>query len=283
MALLYVHGGVSGVARSRPSLSQAVAAGKSATRAIDVVERAIVVMEDDPVLNAGYGSVLNREGRVELDAGLVDGATGRCGAVAATTVANPIRLARRVLEDTPHVLLVGSGADALGNDMRRIERTTDAQHRRWEEARASGGLAFEDYAAPEHVDTVGAVALDEDGNLVAGSSTGGVFGQLPGRVGDAPILGAGIYASAGAAVVGTGVGELFLETMASARAGRLIEEGEEPQRACELVIRQLGSTGRTSAGLLALDREGRLGAAYRGAVWSVEGPDGHVNPASIER
>jgi beta-aspartyl-peptidase (threonine type) len=282
MALVFVHGGVSGVERDRPSLAKAVAAGIGARSAVDAVEDAVVVMEDDPALNAGFGSVLNRDGRVELDAGLADGAGGRFGGVAATTVQNPIRLARRVLEDTPHVLVAGAGADALGKDMPMIPGTTATQLQRWEDARAAGRLNRHDYAAPEHVDTVGAVALDDDGKLAAGSSTGGVFGQLPGRVGDSPIFGAGVYASPAAAVVGTGVGELFLRSLASARACRLIEEGAEPQRACELVLAELGEIARLSAGLLALDRKGRVGAACRGASWAVEGPAGVVTPVFVD-
>jgi L-asparaginase / beta-aspartyl-peptidase len=282
MALVFVHGGVSGVERDRPSLAEAVAAGAAARIALDAVELAVVVMEEYPALNAGFGSVLNRDGRVELDAGLADGAGGRYGGVAATTVRNPIRLARRVLEDTPHVLLAGAGADALGDDMPRIRGTSRAQQLRWEEARAAGRLNLHDYAAPEHVDTVGAMALDDDGRLAAGSSTGGVFGQLPGRVGDAPIFGAGVYASASAAVVGTGVGELFLRCLASQRVGRLIEDGAEPQRACELVVAEMGETARTSAGLLALDRQGRVGVACRGATWAVEGPEGVVAPVFVD-
>jgi beta-aspartyl-peptidase (threonine type) len=281
MTLLYVHGGVSGVERERPSLAEAIVVGGTAARALDAVERAIVVMEDDPALNAGYGSVLNRDGYVELDAGVADGATGRYGAVGATTVANPISLARRVLEDTPHVFLVGPGADAFGHDMRKIPGTTQVQRKRWEDARASGRLNLENFAAPEHVDTVGAIALDDDGCLVAGSSTGGVFGQLPGRVGDAPVFGAGIYASPNAAVVGTGVGELFLQTIAAAHVGRSIEDGAEPQRACEEVIRDLGAKDRLSAGLLALDRAGRVGAVCRAGSWAVEGPEGPVTPVFI--
>jgi L-asparaginase / beta-aspartyl-peptidase len=240
------------------------------------------VMEDDPALNAGYGSVLNRAGEIELDAGLADGQTGRCGAVAATTVRNPIRLARRVLDHTPHVLVTGAGADALGHDMPRLRETTPAQRRRWEEARAAGKLDLEDYAAPEHVDTVGAVALDDDGRLAAGSSTGGVFGQLPGRVGDAPVFGAGVYASRSAAVVGTGVGELFLQSLASARVGKLIEDGQQPQVACERVIAEIGRRAKLSAGLMALDSEGRFGAAYRGASWAVAGPEGPVTAVVVE-
>jgi L-asparaginase / beta-aspartyl-peptidase len=281
MALVFVHGGVSGIERDRPSLAVAVAAGVGARHVLDAVVLAVVVMEDDPALNAGYGSVLNRDGEVELDAGLADGA-GRCGAVAATTVKNPIRLARRVLEDTPHVLVVGAGADALGDDLPKIPGTTPGQQQRWKDARAAGRLNLHDYAAPEHVDTVGAVALDDDGRLAAGSSTGGVFGQLPGRVGDAPIFGAGIYASNIAAVVGTGVGELFLQSLASAQVGRLIEDGEEPQRACELIIAAIGKKARTSAGLLALDQKGRVGAACRGAAWAVEGPSGPITPVFVD-
>jgi beta-aspartyl-peptidase (threonine type) len=180
------------------------------------------------------------------------------------------------------VLLAGSGADALGADMPRIRGTTAAQQQRWEAARAAGRLKLDDYAAPEHVDTVGAVALDDGGRLAAGSSTGGVFGQLPGRVGDAPVFGAGVYASAAAAVVGTGVGELFLHSLASARVGMLIEQGEDPQGSCERVISEIGHRARTSAGILALDLQGRVGAACRGAAWAVEGPSGFVTPVFLD-
>lgn len=247
-----------------------------------MVERAIRALEDLPQLNAGYGAVLDREGRFELEAGLVDGTTGRTAGVANTVVRHPITLARRVLERTPHVLLTGDGARAFGADLEALEDTTPEQRARWEKARTEGPLDPARYGAPEQVDTVGAVALDDEGNSAAGSSTGGVFGMLPGRVGDAPIFGAGIYASRGAAVVGTGVGELFLETLASARVGRMVEDGVEPQRACEEVIAYLGTRAGYPAGLLAIDPAGRPGAAYRGATWAIEGPDGSLEAARLD-
>jgi beta-aspartyl-peptidase (threonine type) len=190
-------------------------------------------------------------------------------------------LARRVLEDTPHVLLTGAGADALGVDMPRIRGTSTAQQQRWEEARAAGRLNLHDYAAPEHVDTVGAVALGDAGRLAAGSSTGGVFGKMPGRVGDSPVFGAGFYASKAAAVVGTGVGELFLETLASLRCGELIEQGMDPHLACEETVGLLRQRSDMAAGLLALDVRGRVGVVYRGGSWAVQGPEGPIRATRI--
>jgi L-asparaginase / beta-aspartyl-peptidase len=283
VTVLYVHGGVSGIDRgSRPDLSYAIASALAEPVALRAVERAIVKMEDDPTLNAGYGAVLNRDGGVELDAGIADGSSGLCGAVAGVAVRHPISLARRVLESTPHVLIAGDGAKELGADMEPLTDTSPEQRRRWFEARAHGGLTLEPYAAPEHVDTVGAVALDGLGRLAAGSSTGGVFGQLPGRVGDAPIFGAGFYASERAAVVGTGVGELFIRFQAAARTGALIEAGRHPTQACEEIIREMAATGGHTAGLLALDRDGRAGAAFRGGSLGVEGPGGVMEAVRVE-
>lgn len=277
MPVVYVHGGVSGTPKAvLPSLSAALEAAASAATALDAVEAAVCALEDHPELNAGFGSVLNLDGELELDAGITDGERCRIGAVANVCVRHPISLARRVLETTPHVLVTGRGAMQLGADMHRLELTSEKQRRRWEEAKADGTLDPARYGDPEHVDTVGAVALGDDGTLAAGSSTGGVFGKLPGRVGDAPIFGAGIYASRDAAVVGTGVGELFLATLASLRVGRLIEDGHAPQSACEQVIDLLGTREPLAAGLLALDRSGDVGAAFRGASWAVEGPAGLI-------
>lgn len=276
MSVVFVHGGVAGVAKPhRVSLAEGVARGLERERALDAVEAAVIALEDDPELNAGFGAVLNLEGAIELDAGMSDGVTGRAGGVGNVCVRHPVSLARKVLEETPHVLVTGAGAVALGAAMEQVERSPD-EVARWEEARAEGRLDVARFGDPVEVDTVGAVALGDSADLAAASSTGGVFGKMPGRMGDSAIFGAGHYASKGAAVVGTGVGEMFLETLACARAGMLIEAGAHPQQACADVIRLLAERASLPAGLLALDRSGRHGAAYRGGSWDVEGPDGPV-------
>ncbi|MGI8774719.1 MAG: isoaspartyl peptidase/L-asparaginase family protein [Actinomycetota bacterium] len=295
MASLYVHGGVSGLEKvDPPSLAEAfgllgqatggqppTAAPPEHPSALDLVEEATRVLEDHPELNAGYGAVLDRDGCLELDAGIVDGYSGSVGAVAGVTVRHPITLARKVLEETPHALLTGEGAQNFGSAMEQLTASTDEQHARWQQAKEEGSLDLNRYGSPEHVDTVGAVALDGSGRLAAASSTGGVFGKMRGRVGDAPVFGAGIYASRRAAVIGTGVGELFLQTLACAQTGRLIEEGMDPQKACERVVELLGARERTAAGILALDHKGVMGAAYRGGSWLVEGPGGRIAATNI--
>jgi L-asparaginase / beta-aspartyl-peptidase len=282
---IYSHGGVSGTAKKTlPRLDYAVRAGIEARNALDAVETAIRAMEDDPALNAGWGSVLDRDGRLELDAGIAV-SPGNPGAVASVRVRHPISLARMVMEQTPHVLLTGEGAvraaEALGLEI--LEDTTPEQRERWERARAGGKLDLANYGAAEHVDTVGAVAVDNEGRVAAGSSTGGVFGKLPGRVGDAPIFGAGFYAGDSCAVVGTGVGELFMRTLACLRVAQLIAAGREPMDACVSVMGEIRKReGPATAGLLALDSRGNVGAAYRGGSWAVEGPDGIFEPVKLD-
>ena len=263
-----------------PDLGGAVTQGLESHQALDIVETAIRALEDAPELNAGYGAVLDLEGNISLDAGIADGWSGCVGAIAGATVANPIVVARRVLDKTPHVMLIGNGAAQLGRDLSEV-KVAPERRKEWERAKAEGALDPTRYGRTEKVDTVGAVARDDDGHLAAGSSTGGVFGKMPGRVGDAPVFGAGFYASKKAAVVGTGVGELFLETLASARAGILIENGGHPADAVRIVIEALGERSEAPAGLLAIDSEGRAGAAYRGASMSVFGPEGRVKPVRL--
>ncbi|HEX2235081.1 MAG TPA: isoaspartyl peptidase/L-asparaginase, partial [Actinomycetota bacterium] len=146
---------------------------------------------------------------------------------------------------------------------------------------AEGRLDPDHFGRADEVETVGAVALDDAGRLAAASSTGGVRGKMPGRVGDSPVFGAGLYASGAAAAVGTGVGELFLEGLACFRVGRLIEEGADPQGACEEVIALLGGRSGVAAGVLAIDAGGRVGAAFRGGSWAVEGPGGALAPVPV--
>ena len=278
---LYVHGGVSGLKKDvLPDLSASVAAGLNEAAVIDMVEVAVRVLEDDADLNAGFGAVLDLSGNVDLDAGIADGTSGSFGAVAGVRVANPITLARRVLESTPHGLMVGAGAALLGRDLPEVQ-IAPPRRAEWEQAKKDGKLDPSRFGHPDKVDTVGAVALDAEGRLAAGSSTGGVFGKMPGRVGDSPVFGAGFYASELAAVVGTGVGELFLETLACARAGHLIENGSHPQDACEEIVRFLGRRASTSAGLIALDVRANVGASFRGGSLSVFGPDGRVDPVEL--
>ncbi|CAN5663933.1 beta-aspartyl-peptidase [soil metagenome] len=282
MKVVVVHGGVSGIERGElPSLAHCLAPALKQRSALDAIETAVGALEDDPVLNAGFGSVLNLDGELELDAGITDGATGRCAGVANVTVRHPIALARRVLEQTPHVLVTGLGAAAFAGEAEVLTDTSPEQRRRWQRAHDAGELGLASYGEPHHVDTVGAVALDDRGRLAAGSSTGGVFGKMPGRVGDSPIFGAGMFASAHAAAVGTGVGEVFLETLACLEAGRLVADGHHPQRACERVIARLASRTDVSAGLLAVDAEGQVGAAFRGGSWAVEGPEGPLRATRL--
>ena len=288
MTLVYVHGGVSGTPREPATdLAPGVAAGTARVRALDAVESAVRVLEDDPALNAGYGSVLHKEGGIELDAGIADGKSGTWAGIANVDVTNPVVLARMVLEKTPHALITGSGAQSLAESwgLARLGRSTPARHEQWERARLNGQLDEKSFARPEHVDTVGALALDAQGNLAAASSTGGVFGKLPGRVGDSPVFGAGIYADDQVAVIGTGVGELFLQTTACLRVALERERGAPVQAACEATLAFI-RTHRSfrkgaSAGLLALDAAGEMGAAFAGGSWQVQGPEGPLDPVHV--
>ncbi len=278
---LYLHGGVAAVAKPQThSLAHALPDALAASSALDAVESAVRALEADPELNAGFGSVLSRDGRLELDAGIADGATGGFGGVIGVKVAHPVSLARRVMERTPHVLLAGEGAMALGADMEVLETTSDKQLQRWREA-AEGDFDAERFGLSSEIDTVGAVALDDRGRLAAASSTGGVFGKMSGRVGDAPIFGAGLYASAHAAVVGTGIGEVLLTNLAAARVARLIEQGLHPQAACEEVVGLMGQQQPFIAALLALDARGRVGAAFRGGDLVIEGREGRIATVSL--
>ena len=285
LTIVFVHGGVSGRVRGDlPRLDYAVEAGVRHGGALDAAEAAVRALEDDPTTNAGLGATVASDGSLELEAGIVDGGAGRFGAIANVRVRHPVSAARLVMDETPHVLLTGRGAEAFVRDraLDPLEEITPEVRAQWEAARRQGTLTPGHYGRSDRVDTVGAVVLDGFGTLAAASSTGGVFGKLPGRVGDSPVLGAGIYACPEAAVVGTGVGELFVETLACFRTAALIEQGRHPQEACEEVIRHLGARRTSSAGLLALDASGRSGAAYRGGSWGVEGPGGVVGAVRLD-
>jgi L-asparaginase / beta-aspartyl-peptidase len=218
---------------------------------VDAVEGAVVILEDNPLFNAGTGSTLNKLGKVETDAAIMDGSMLRAGAVAAVSgVKNPIRLARRVMEDQRHVMLAGEGAILFAREIGFPEYPADAlivesERRHWESKHG----------------TVGCVALDVAGKLSVATSTGGIFNKLPGRVGDSPLIGCGTYADDYGAVSCTGHGEAIIRIVLAKSAADLLKVGEDPQaaarQAVDLLEKKTGSTG----GLILIDRRGRIGYA----------------------
>ena len=232
--------------------------------AADACEQAVVELEDFPVFDAGVGSHLNRDGRIQLDAILMDGSTLEAGAVAAVErVKNPIRLARRVLEDSPHVLLVGRGAEQFsleqGLDLCDPEDLlVEREQTRWSEWK---GRAMPGTGADKG--TVGAVAIDMFGNLATATSTGGPFGKYPGRVGDSPIIGCGCYAdNATGAVSATGEGEAIMKVVLSKTASELLASGQEAQSAAETALSLMMQRTSGKGGLILLDRLGHVGSAH---------------------
>lgn len=234
--VLVIHGGA-GVQRkdlnaaeeqaARAALRQALLAGHRALDAgkpaLDAVTAAITVLEDDPTFNAGKGAVFTHDGRNELDAALMDGATLKAGAVAGVQrVRNPIQLAEAVMQHSPHVMMVGQGAEAFAASQRipLVDPAYFRTEKRWQQLQRAlkeeaGGQAHADFETARHFGTVGAVALDAQGRLAAGTSTGGMTNKRYGRVGDSPIIGAGTYANATCAVSGTGWGEFYIRTAAA--------------------------------------------------------------------
>jgi beta-aspartyl-peptidase (threonine type) len=221
--------------------------------ALDAAQAAVESLEDAPQFNAGRGSVLTAEGSVEMDAALMSGHDGRAGAVAVvTTPRHAIALARAVMDTTPHGMLAGEGAERLAG-ARGLERmapdwfVTDRQRERWWQARG----------------TVGAVVLDDDGRLAAATSTGGTTGQLAGRVGDSPLIGAGTWADARVAVSMTGDGEGIMRSAAAHTVAALVEHaGLRLDEACERVVGSIDG----DAGLIAVDREGNVALPFNTRV-----------------
>ncbi len=261
-----------GLARALPA---AEAVLSRAGPALDAVESAVRELEDDPQFNAGRGAVLTREGTAELDAAIMDGERLRAGAVAAITrVRNPVQLARRVLEDSPHVFLVGAGAERFAEEAglaivaNEYFITADRQRqlaaRLWRLKLAEVGAPAD--AAPDEFagGTVGAVARDGAGRLAAATSTGGMNGKLPGRVGDSPVIGAGTYAdNESCAVSTTGHGEWFLRTVqAHDIAARLRYGGSELRAAVDAAIGERLTRLGAYGGLIAVDPRGAIAVRY---------------------
>ena len=289
---IIVHGGAGSIpverhAGARAGCRAAVLAGwrvlARGGSALDAVETAIMALEDDPGFNAGTGAVLTADGRAQLDAGIMDGRTLEVGAVAGVErVKNPIVLARRILH-SPHVLLAGAGAeqfaveDGLGLSDPAV-LVTPAQRARWERGYRDGddvtidpsqitprlaGAALSGMEDDEHKHgTVGAVAVDATGRIVAGASTGGIGAKHPGRVGDTPLVGCGYYAEEGlGGVSSTGHGEDFIRLLLAKRAVDDLGAGHSAQAAASRAIALLGRRVGGSGGLILLDAAGRVGIA----------------------
>jgi L-asparaginase / beta-aspartyl-peptidase len=235
--------------------------------ALDAVQAAVKVMEDDEAFDAGRGSFLNRDGRVQLDALMMDGATLRAGGVGCVErIRNPIQAARIVLEDSPHVYFVGAGAERfaaehgvplIDNDELVIEREVERLRRVQRE-----GESKLDVFSASH-DTVGAVALDVKGNLAAATSTGGTLNKTPGRVGDSSLIGCGCYAdNQSAAVSTTGWGEPIMKLVLGKWAADRVAAGAPPQQAAGEAISYLQKRLSGHGGIIVLDAQGRLGIAH---------------------
>jgi beta-aspartyl-peptidase (threonine type) len=260
---LLIHGGAGadpdfGREELRQGIRDAVAAGWALLRdggsAVDAVEAAVCAMEDNPRFNAGRGSALTSEGTVEMDASIMEGDTLRNGAVACVTnMLHPITLARRILDNERHSFFAGEGAMARARALGipfcdPEELITDVQRKRLESP--IGG-------------TVGAVALDRRGLIAAATSTGGMTGKPPGRVGDSPMIGCGTYAESTAGGVScTGEGEAIIRVVLARRTIDILKVAGDPMHACQIAMDILLEEGRGGGGLICIDWKGRLGWAH---------------------
>jgi beta-aspartyl-peptidase (threonine type) len=255
---------------------QALAAGwrllERGSTAVEAVETAVAYMEDDDTFDAGYGSFLTRDGRVQLDALLMEGKTLRAGGVGCVErIRNPIRAARLVLEKSPHVYFVAEGAEGFVQEhglelCRNEELVIDREVQRLKDAQAKEAAGKPDltFAGPGFgCDTVGAVALDMHGDIAAGTSTGGTLNKAPGRVGDSSLIGCGCYAdNQSAAASCTGWGEPIMKLVLAKRAADRVREGRPPEHACNEAITYLKARLNGHGGMILLDAQGRFGISH---------------------
>ncbi len=287
MFAMAVHGGAgrweaeaheAAVAGVRAALALGVALLKKGMPAIEAVVAAARHLEDDPVFNAGTGAALNLRGEVECDASVMVGEGLRAGAVAAVRgVKNPILLARRVMEETDHVLVAGEGAGELAAlwGLRDGNEPTAGRRRKWEEAKRALGIEDDPSTArlvallkrhPELAasrrGTIGAVAVDARGGAAAATSTGGVTLKLAGRIGDTPLLGAGTYATAAGAASATGRGELMIRALTTRTVCDLLARGESADGAARAAVAETARSVGDDLGVIVVDRRGGIGIAH---------------------
>ena len=299
-AVLVVHGGAGTITRAsltperekeyRAALEEALRTGHATLKrggsSVDAVEAAIRVLEDNPLFNAGKGAVFTHEGRNELDASIMEGKTKMAGAVAALTIVrNPISAARAVMEKSEHVMMAGRGAELFATKMglEIVDPSYFWTERRWKALQKELVQEEQKKAAAKPIGTVGAVAVDRNGNLAAGTSTGGMTNKQFGRIGDAPIIGAGTYAeNESCAVSATGHGEFFIRwTVAHDIAALMKYRGLTVQQAGDEVINKKLKAAGGEGGVIILDAKGNFAmpfnsdGMYRGWV----GQDGvpHVS------
>jgi beta-aspartyl-peptidase (threonine type) len=279
--VLVVHGGAGDwdketperVAASRAALTKGAEAGfailAKGGSSLDAVEATLAILEDSGAFDAGRGGYYTRDGVPELDASIMDGKTLGAGAVASVKrVANPIRLARMVMERTPHVLLVGEGAERFAESqgvalVSPYHFFSEREWQRWtkrdEEERRKAKPA-----ADAHHGTCGAVALDRAGNLAAGTTTGGTVYKMPGRVGDSPIIGAGTYASnESCAVSATGTGEFFIRNAVASDIAARMKYAKQPlAAAADEVVMKVLAAQKGDGGVIALDAKGNVAMPF---------------------
>ncbi|MDU1183265.1 MAG: beta-aspartyl-peptidase [Citrobacter sp.] len=287
-AVIAIHGGAGAITRALLSqeqelryiqaLSDIVETGQrmleDGRSALDVVTEAVRLLEECPLFNAGIGAVYTRDETHELDACVMDGNTLNAGAVAGVShLRNPILAARLVMEHSPHVMMIGEGAEnfAIAQGMERVSADIFSTPERYAQllaAQSAGETVLDHSATPldenNKMGTVGAVALDMFGNLAAATSTGGMTDKLPGRVGDSPLVGAGCYANnASVAVSCTGTGEVFIRALAAYDIAALMDYGGlSLSEACERVVMEKLPALGGSGGLIAVDHEGNVALPF---------------------
>ena len=307
--VIVVHGGAGTwqPERSKPGIlgvKRATVEGfeilKKGGTALDAVMEAVSVLEDDGAFNAGYGSSLNIDKQIEMEASIMDGKTLRAGAAGLLRdVKNPVRLARIIMENSDHVFVVGEGAEKLAklHGLPRRNPVSELRLRYFKEQKKA--LLEGKYDLPKltelarkhpelfNLETVGAVALDKDENLAAATSTGGFPLKLPGRIGDSPLIGCGTYADNRAgACSATGVGEIAIRLVLSKTVCNYMENGKSAEKAVELAIELVNDRIKTeynAMGLIAVDNKGGIGAAHNSPnmCWSYMMPDMKEPTASL--
>src|SRR6266568_4390825 len=238
--------------------------------ALDAVEEAVVVMEGDETFDAGRGSFLNRDGKVQLDALIMDGNTLRAGGVGCVErLRNPVRAARKILSESPHVYFVGEGAERFAAEhgvalCRNEDLIIPREVERLRAYQTQSSIGGDDLFAPaiSH-DTVGAVALDRDGNIAASTSTGGTLNKAPGRLGDSSLIGCGCYAdNLSAAASTTGWGEPIMKLVLAKWAADRVESGSLPEWVAQEAMNYLKQRLNGHGGIILLDAQGRYGIAH---------------------